>query len=110
MREPRDLGLPGGEPARRLDGDLARGLAGGQKLSRGALGELLGAHGGERVVRSAQLLARVHPPTLPARPLAVGEMRWARASHARTRVRVSRSIASRYRPSATSSSLSRACA
>src|SRR4051794_17014894 len=72
--EPRDLGLPGGELAPRLDGDFTGGLAGGQELSSGALGESLGAHVGEHVVRSAQLLARVHPPALPAQPFAVGEM------------------------------------
>ncbi len=51
-------------PSLRLDGALAGGLAGGQQLARGALGERLGAHGREHVVRGAQLLARVQPPAL----------------------------------------------
>ena len=77
-----------------LDGALAGGLAGGQQLARGALGEPLGAHGREHVVRGAQLLARVQPPALRGAAIR-RRARWARASHARTRVRASRSIASR---------------
>ena len=44
--EPGDLRLLGGELVARLDRALAHGLAGGQQLAAGALGERLGAHAG----------------------------------------------------------------
>ena len=74
-RQPRDLGLLGGELAAGLDGALAGRLAGGQQLARGALGERLGAHRGEQLVRGAQLLARVEAAALAAQPFAVEQVR-----------------------------------
>ena len=50
------------------------GLAGGQQLATGAFGERLGPDATEHLVRSAQLLARVHAPVLAAQPLAVQEV------------------------------------
>ncbi len=49
-------------------------LAGGQQLARGAVGEGLGAHRGEQLVRGAELLPRVDPPALAAQPLAVEQV------------------------------------
>ena len=60
---------------RRLVGALRDGLAGGQQLAAGALGERLGADVAERVVGSAQVLARVHAAVLTTQPLAVHELR-----------------------------------
>ena len=53
---------------------LADGLAGGQELAPGALGERLDAHAGEHVVGRAQLLARVDAAALAAQPFAVEQM------------------------------------
>jgi hypothetical protein len=72
----------------------------------GAFGERLGAHGGQHVVRGSQLLAgvgaafsrRSHSPY----------SRCARPSSGRSRVRLNRSIASRYKFSAVSPALSSA--
>ena len=64
----------GGEHVARLDGALARGLAGGQELAAGALGERLGADAAKHLVRGAQLLARVDAPVLAAQPLAVHQV------------------------------------
>ena len=60
----------------------------------------------ESVVRRSQLLARIDAAILAAQPLAVEQV--ARASSGRSRVRARRSIASRYRGSAASPSLSSA--
>src|SRR5207244_7804098 len=68
------LPILGGEPAAGLDGAFAGGLAGGQQLALGALGEPLGAHCGEHLVGGAELLARVHASALAAKPLAVEEV------------------------------------
>ena len=70
-----DLRLLRGELAACVGCALARRLAGGEQLARGALGERLGAHRREQLVRGAQRLARVDPPVLAAQPLAVEEMR-----------------------------------
>ena len=56
------------------DGALAGGLAGGQQLAPGALGERLDAHRVQHVVGGAQLLARVDAAALAAQPLAVEQM------------------------------------
>jgi hypothetical protein len=73
--EPGDLGLSQGELVAGLGGAFAGGLAGGQQLARGALGERLEARGREQLVSDAQLLAGVQPPALAAQPLAVEQMR-----------------------------------
>src|SRR5262245_10561401 len=70
-RQTGDLRLLGGQVVAGLHGALAHRLAGGQQLAAGALGEALGPHRREHLVRRAQLLARVHPPLLAAQPLAV---------------------------------------
>jgi hypothetical protein len=78
-------GVPGaspGVPTRRL------------QLAVCALGERLHAEVVEHLVSDPQLLASVRVTTLTSEPLAVKEMR-ARASSGRSRVRPSRSIASR---------------
>src|SRR5690348_17409405 len=72
--QPADLGLPGGELGGGLGGALADTLAGGPQLARGPVGEPAGSHGGEHLMRGAQLLAGVDAPVLPAQPLAVQEM------------------------------------
>ena len=59
----------------RLGGALAGGLAGGQQLAPGALGERLHADRVEHVVGGAQLLARVDASALAAQPLAVEQVR-----------------------------------
>ena len=84
----------GGELVARLDGALAGGLAGGQQLAAGALGERLGAHLREALVGGAQLLAGVERGGSRA---AATRRRAGGRGRARTRIRVraSRSIASR---------------
>ena len=54
-------------------GDPAHGLAGGEQLAAGTLGERLGAHVAEALVGGAQVLARVRAPVLAPQPLAVHE-------------------------------------
>ena len=71
--KPRDLLLLGCEFIARVVLALAHLLAGGQQLATCALSESLGAHRGEHVVRSAQLLAGVDPPTFATQPFAVGQ-------------------------------------
>jgi hypothetical protein len=53
---------------------FAGGLPRGEQLAFGALDETLGACHDEHLVRRAQLLARVHAPTLTAKPLPVEEV------------------------------------
>ena len=50
------------------------GLAGGQQLTAGALGERLCSEAFEEVVGCAELPAGVHATVLPAQPLAVHEL------------------------------------
>src|SRR5258708_7488180 len=54
---------------------LADGLAGGQQLAAGPLGERLHADRGEHLVRCAQLRPRLGPAALAAQPLAVEQVR-----------------------------------
>ena len=81
-RKPRDLELLRGQLARGVDVALAGGLAGGVELARGPVGERLGAHPGEELVRGAQLRAAVEPAAAPPQPLAVEQVR---ASEVRAR-------------------------
>ena len=53
---------------------FAGGLAGGQQLAAGPLGERLHADGVEHAVRGAQLLAGLAAPALAAQPLAVQQV------------------------------------
>src|SRR3954447_2818043 len=71
--QPRDLDLLGRQDVSRVGGDPARGLAGGEQLTAGALGERGGSHLAEAVVRGAQGLARVRAPVLAPEPLPVQE-------------------------------------
>ena len=59
--------------SRVVRGEPARGLAGGQQLAAGALGERLGPEAAEVGVGAAQLLARVRAAVLAPQPLAVQE-------------------------------------
>ena len=52
-----DLRLLGGEDVARVQGALARGLAGGRELATGTLGEPVGSDAAERVVGGPELLA-----------------------------------------------------
>ena len=61
---------------------LRRGLAGGQQLAAGALGERLGADPAEAVVGGSKLLARVDAPVLAAQPFAVEELGAGEVDHA----------------------------
>src|SRR4051812_4361710 len=70
-RQARDLELLRRERVPVVGGDPARGLAGGDELASRPLGERVGAHATEALVRGAQLLARVDPTVLTAGPLAV---------------------------------------
>jgi hypothetical protein len=56
-----DLGFLGAEPAPRLDRDSAGGLAGGQELSRGPLGEPLGAASSDFPLRVAASISSNDP-------------------------------------------------
>src|SRR3984893_1028162 len=69
-----DLGLLRRELAAGVDGSLARGLAGGQQLASGALGETFGPHRDEHPVGGAQVFAGVGSPALAAEPLTVEEV------------------------------------
>src|SRR5262245_53782546 len=73
-REPGDHGFLGGEHVGGVDGAFAYGLAGGQQLGAGPLGERMGPDTAQHVVREAQLLSRVHAPVLAAQPFAIQEM------------------------------------
>ena len=68
--ESRDLGLLGCELAAGLDNAFAGRLAGHPQLAGCALGESLGAHRVEHLVRGAQLCACVQASPLAAQPLA----------------------------------------
>src|SRR5262249_42948025 len=74
-RQARDLHLLRGQCVARLDRALADGFSGGLQLPAGAVGVRLVGHAGERLVRDAQLVARVDPAVLAAQPLAVDEVR-----------------------------------
>ena len=97
--QPGDLRLLGGEVVARLDSPPAHGLAGRGQLAAGALGERLRADAAERLVRPAELPARVDAPLLAPQPLAVEQLR-ARDVDERCGCAPSRSIASRYCASA----------
>jgi len=71
--QPRDLGFLRGQLVVGLDSALAHGLARGQQLPAGSLGERLRPHRGKQVVGGAQLHARVHAPALAAQPFAVDQ-------------------------------------
>ena len=104
--EPRDLLLLRRELAARLVTPFAHLLAGREQLAAGALGERLGAEADEHLVGGAELLARVHPPVLTPQPLAVDQVR---AAELRPERRAAEPvIASRYRASAASPSLTSA--
>jgi hypothetical protein len=69
----RDLRLLWGQPVARLDGALARRLAGRQQLACRARGERRGADRDEGLVRCAQLGPRLQPAAAPAEPFPVEE-------------------------------------
>ena len=71
---PSDLGFLGGEVADRLDGAFTDGLTGCGQLAGGPIGKDVGAHGGERLVGGAQLLARIEATVGAAQPLAVEQV------------------------------------
>ena len=62
--QPRDLRLLGGQGAAGFDAAFADGLAGGQELASGAVGERFDAPPRQHLVGRAQLLASVDPPLL----------------------------------------------
>ena len=68
-----DLRLLRRQLVARLDHPLADRLAGRRQLTTGPLGEPLGTHRDEHLMRRAQLLARVQPPVLTAQPLPLKE-------------------------------------
>jgi hypothetical protein len=71
--EPSDVRLLGcGGRARH--GALARGLATGQELATGALGEDVSPDAAERVVGGSELLTRGQAPVLATQPFAVHEL------------------------------------
>jgi DNA-binding CsgD family transcriptional regulator len=72
--QPGDLRLLRGELAGRLDRPLPHGLAGGEQLAPGALGEPRDPHRGQHFVGSAELLPRVHPAVLTAQPFSVEQV------------------------------------
>ena len=74
---------------------LAGGLAGGQQLAAGPLGERLDAHRRQHLVGGAQLLARVDAPVLASQPLAVEQMARGRAPRGRGYGRGARSTRGR---------------
>jgi hypothetical protein len=53
---------------------FAHRLAGGQQLASSALGERLGTHATEHLVRGAQMFARVQAPVLAPEPLAAEQV------------------------------------
>ena len=53
---------------------FAHRFARGQQLAAGPLGEPFGSHPAEHVMGEAELLARVHAPTLATQPLAIQKM------------------------------------
>jgi hypothetical protein len=57
-----------------LIGTPAHGLAGGQQLASGSLGERLEAHRGQHPVGRPQLFAGVNAAVLTAQPLAVQQV------------------------------------
>ena len=65
-RASRAIWVLGGELVARAGGAPAGGLAGGQQLPAGPLGERLHADGGEHLVCGTQLHPRVGPPALSA--------------------------------------------
>src|SRR3954470_18564335 len=67
-----DLGLLGREDVAGLRRAPGRGLAGGQQLAAGALGERLGPDSVEVVVRGSKLLARVGAPVVATQAFALG--------------------------------------
>ena len=71
--QPRDLGLLGRQDVARLRGEPARGLAGGEELAAGALGERFGPHAAEALVGGAQGSRASARRFLAAQPLAVQE-------------------------------------
>ena len=74
-RELRDLLLLRREIVASLEPALSDGLARGGQLAPGAQCERLHPHVGEQLVRRAELLTRVHSPTLAAQPFAVQQVR-----------------------------------
>ena len=73
--QPRDECFLRRELVRGLDGALVYGLAGGDQLPAGALGERLHANRLEHVVGRPQLRARIAGPALAAQPLPVQQVR-----------------------------------
>src|SRR5690349_16596306 len=73
--ESRDLLLLRRQLISRVGRSLAGLHAGGRQLAAGALGEGLHPRLAEHPVRRTQLLARFQPPTLPAQPFSVEEVR-----------------------------------
>jgi hypothetical protein len=69
-----DLRLLGCEGVARVQGALARGLAGGRELATGAFSEPVGPDAAERVVGGSKLFARVDAPVLATKPFAVHEL------------------------------------
>ena len=67
-------GLAGGELGGGPGGARGYPLAGGAQLARGSFREPVGSHGGEHLVREAQLLPGVDAPVLAAQPLAVEQI------------------------------------
>ena len=105
--QPGDVRLLRGELAGGLGGPPARRLAGGQQLAPGPFGER--GHARSRpAARGRPAAARGRPRGGSRGAATRRNSRWARASSGRSLVRPSRSIASRYRPSAVSGSLSSA--
>jgi hypothetical protein len=70
-----DLGLASGELGGGPGGALAYPLADGALLAPGSIREPVGSHGGENLVRRAQLLPGVDAAVLAVQPLAVEQIR-----------------------------------
>src|SRR4029077_17676678 len=71
----RDLGLLRSQLAAGLDGALTGGLAGGEQLAAGPLGERPDAHRAQLLVGGAELRARLAAAALAAQPLPVEQVR-----------------------------------
>ena len=80
--QPGDLCLLRRQLVARVVRPLAHGLAGGQQLATGALGEPLRPDAAEHLVGGAQLLAGVDAPVLAAQPFAVQEPGAGEVDHA----------------------------
>jgi hypothetical protein len=73
-RESSDLRLLGGEQVTGVGDAWTGGLAGGEQLATGALGERLGAEPAETVMSGSKLAARVRTPVLSTQPFAVHKL------------------------------------